>query len=179
VDPRKFESERLARSDFADAVARAAKIISILNNHLEDKTNSRDDVAGIADAPIKASTFSLEMVHKVFAFTEQRSDISVTLVVVNALGLSRTNNPETLDFISEGLDSADRNTREQSIQAVGHLDRDVRAGFIANHAAQFARLATDPEIRTEFRAMAADGLSGRKMSGRKYALHRLLSAKGI
>ena len=85
------------------------------------------------------------------------------IVVANALGLSRTHNPEALDFICRSLDSENRDIREQAIQAVGHLDGDVRAGFVAKHAAQFGRLATDREIGPRFQAMAREALSSREM----------------
>jgi HEAT repeat protein len=115
----------------------------------------------VAEALIKASPSDATVIRKVLGFTGKRSEVHVTIVVLNAL--SWTHNPEALDFIGKSLDNENRDVREQTIQAVGHLDRDVRVGFVAKHAAQFGRLAADPEIRSESRRQAADALSNREM----------------
>lgn len=143
--------------------AMSPKAIALFTTLFDDKTTLPEDVAGIAGTLIKASPTDKAMIHKVVSFAEQKPDVHVTITVVNALGLSRTHNPEALDFIGKSLDNENRDVREQTIQAVGHLDRDVRVGFVAKHAAQFGRLAADPEIRSESRRQAADALSNREM----------------
>jgi hypothetical protein len=139
------------------------KILDILNNHLEDKSNSRDDVAEIGDSLIKASSSDAAVIHKVLSIAEKRSEVHVRIVIMNAIGLSRTHNPDALDFIGKNLDSENRDVREQAIAAVWHLDRDVRVEFVAKHAAQFGWLAADSEIRPEARKQAADAIAGREM----------------
>jgi hypothetical protein len=139
------------------------KVLALLSAHLEADSNSTEDSATIAGIMLWASPSDAAVVHKVITLAEQRSEVNMTLAVLKAMGLSKTHNPEALDFLGKSLDNENSYAREASIEAVGHLDRDVRTGFVVKYAKQFGRLATDASIDPRFQKMAADALSKREM----------------
>lgn len=141
------------------------KIITNLNNHLEDASNSPDDAGSMAACLLTNLPSDPAMVHRVLTFVAKRADPKVTIPVVSAIGLSKSHNAEALDFVGGNLENENPHVREQTVQAFLQLDRDVRAGLARKFAAQIGRLATDPKIGPQFREMATDALTGRDWLG--------------
>jgi hypothetical protein len=130
------------------------KAIQLFLKHLEDKANTPLQTGGIEYGLLRAAPSNQSILHQVLNVAENRSEFDVKYPVLQAIGLSKIQLPEALDFIGNELE--DPIGRSGAIVAASRLDRDVRARF----AAQLSRIAQDPDLAPDIRGAAGAAING-------------------
>jgi len=130
------------------------KAIQLFLKHLEDKANTPLQTGSIAYGLLRAAPSNQAILHQVLNVARNRPEYDVKYPVLQAIGLSKIQLPEALDFIGQELE--DPIVRSNAIVAASYLDRDVRALF----AAQLSRIAQDPDLAPDIRGAAGAAING-------------------
>jgi len=130
------------------------KAIPYLLKNLEAASSSPQETLSAAASLLEAFPKDPPIIGRVLGITSDRSDSGLTTGVVRQLGLMKTVEPQALKFIGSALDSPNPTVRFAAAEAVGKLDRDVRARF----ARQLGRIASDRDESEDLRRMASAAL---------------------
>jgi hypothetical protein len=122
--------------------------------NLENDRNSNEETLTIAASLLEATPADAFTLHKVLLVVSNRSDAGLTNGVIRQLGLSKSQLPEAMDFISANLNQEDQHLRASAVDAVSRLDHDKRALF----SSQLNRIATDPAEQQFVRKQATAAL---------------------
>lgn len=129
--------------------APSVKALALLSAHLNDRNNSEEIAATIANAMLKAHPDSAT-VHTVLNLVEQRRDPNLRADVTHMLGLYRVVADESLAFIGDGLKNTDSHVRVESVAALEQMPREVQGRFTS----ELQRLADDPSENSDIRSRA-------------------------
>jgi HEAT repeat protein len=126
--------------------------LAYLAAHLNDERNTGTQFMMISGAFLLTSPSDPDVIRNVLAALQRRPDHELlTGAMIEGLGQQKITTDDAIQFIRSGLSDKIAAVRTTAVEAVGHMPKEIRAGFAADLLRLMASPDETPETRTRAR----------------------------